>query len=401
MILLICLYAPLMTLNQVKYSGFGILVTTKVEKFLVSGCPNTPCLVVDLDVVSMNYKRFKEAFPGSMIYYAVKANPAPPILKKLAALGSRFDAASLLEVERCLAVGVVSQHISYGNTIKKVDDIAATYDLGVRLFAFDSEHDLQKINIAAPGSKVFCRIMTKNTGAAWPFSDKFGCSPDMAIDLLIDAEKMGLEPHGVSFHVGSQQTNAREWGKALKCIALLFNKLRKHGINLDLLNLGGGFPISYRKDVLAIEVLASSIQEYIAQYFSDRLPTIMFEPGRYIIAEAGLLRSEVVLVSTKSYGAKRRWIYLDVGTYGGLAETMNEAIQYPLRTLRDGSEKGPVIIAGPSCDGADVLYRNAGYELPLTLKAGDFVDILCTGAYTASYASIDFNGFAPLQEYYL
>ena len=243
--------------------------------------------------------------------------------------------------------------------------------------------------------------MTKNTGAAWPFSDKFGCSPDMAIDLLIDAEKMGLEPHGVSFHVGSQQTNAREWGKALKCIALLFNKLRKHGINLDLLNLGGGFPISYRKDVLAIEVLASSIQEYIAQYFSDRLPTIMFEPGRYIIAEAGLLRSEVVLVSTKSYGAKRRWIYLDVGTYGGLAETMNEAIQYPLRTLSDDSEKGPVIIAGPSCDGADVLYRNAGYELPLTLKAGDFVDILCTGAYTASYASIDFNGFAPLQEYYL
>ena len=336
-----------------------------------------------------------------MIYYAVKANPAPPILKKLAALGSRFDVASLLEVERCLEAGVVPQHISYGNTIKKLDDIAAAYDLGVRLFAFDSEHDLQNINIAAPGSKVFCRIMTTNTGAAWPFYDKFGCSPDMAIDLLIDAKKMGLEPHGLSFHVGSQQTNAREWGKALRCIALLFNKLKINGINLDLLNLGGGFPISYRKDVLEIEVLASSSHEYIAQYYSDRMHTIMFEPGRYIIAEAGLLRSEVVLVSSKSYGAKRRWIYLDVGTYGGLAETMNEAIQYPLRTLRDDSEKGPVIIAGPSCDGADVLYRNSGYELHLTLKAGDFVDILCTGAYTASYASIDFNGFAPLQEYYL
>ena len=174
----------------------------------------------------------------------------------------------------------------------------------MRLFAFDSENDLQKINIAAPGSKVFCRIKTTNTGAAWPFSDKFGCSPDIAIDLLIDAKKKVLEPHGVSFHVGSQQTNAREWGKALKCIALLFNKLRKHGINLDLLNLGGGFPISYRKDVLAIEVLASSIQEYIAQYFSDRLPTLMFEPGRYIIAEAGLLRSEVVLVSTNTTGPK-------------------------------------------------------------------------------------------------
>ena len=336
-----------------------------------------------------------------MIYYAVKANPASPILKKLVTLGSRFDAASLLEVERCLAAGALPHHISYGNTIKKLDDIAAAYDLGVRLFAFDSEHDLKKINIAAPGSKVFCRILTTNTGAAWPFFDKFGCSPEMAIDLLIDAEKMGLQPHGLSFHVGSQQTNIIEWGKALKCVALLFNKLRQRGINLDLLNLGGGFPINYRKDVLEIEVLASSIQEHIAQYFGNRMPSIMFEPGRYIIAEAGLLRSEVVLVSTKSYEAKRRWIYLDVGRYGGLAETMDEAIQYPLRTLKDDSEKGPVIIAGPSCDGADVLYRNSGYELPLTLKAGDFVDILCTGAYTASYASTDFNGFTPLQEYYL
>ena len=336
-----------------------------------------------------------------MIYYAVKANPASPILKKLVTLGSRFDAASLLEVERCLAAGVLPCHISYGNTIKKLDDIAAAHDLGVRLFAFDSEHDLQKINIAAPGSKVFCRILTTNTGADWPLFDKFGCSPEMAIDLLIDAEKMGLEPQGLSFHVGSQQTNAMAWSKALKCAALLFNKLRQHGINLDLLNLGGGFPISYRKDVLKIEDLASSIQEDITQFFGNRLPTIMFEPGRYIIAEAGLLRSEVVLVSSKSYEAKRRWIYLDVGRYGGLAETMDEAIQYPLRTLKDDTEKGPVIIAGPSCDGADVLYRNAGYELPLTLKAGDFVDILCTGAYTASYASMDFNGFAPLQEYYL
>ena len=150
-----------------------------------------------------------------------------------------------------------------------------------------------------------------------------------------------------------------------------------------------------------MEQLAALIQKMIAKQFRDQLPTVMVEPGRYIIAEAGLVRSKIVLVATKSRGAKERWVYLDVGTYGGLAETMDEAIQYPIRALSHGTQEGPVIIAGPSCDGADILYRKTKYQLPMTLKSGDYIDVLCAGAYTASYASVGFNGFSPMREYYL
>ena len=338
---------------------------------------------------------------GAKIYYAVKANPAAPVLKKLASLGSNFDAASIVEIEKCLAAGADPECISFGNTIKKQCDIENAYNLGVRLFAFDSKEELKKLKCAAPGSKVFCRVLTTNKGANWPFIGKFGCSLPMAVDLLIIAQEWGLKAFGLSFHVGSQQTKISGWETAVKRIAPIFVKLRKKGVNLSMLNLGGGFPIRYREDVPELSQLANSIEIAIAQNFVQRPPVIMFEPGRYIIGPAGLIRTEVVLVSKKTYEAKKRWIYLDVGRYGGLAETMNEAIQYPVITSKEEFEKGPVIIAGPSCDGLDVLYRKAIYQLPLSLIAGDNVDILNAGAYTASYASADFNGIPPLNEYYL
>ena len=377
------------------------MVSPKVEKFLALENPETPFLVVDLDVVSKKFTQFKMAFSQTEIFYAVKANPATAILRKLVALGSCFDAASLSEINRCLEAGAEPRHISYGNTIKKLEDIASAYSQGIRLFAFDSEGDLKKLEVAAPGAKVFCRIQVPNMGALWPLSEKFGCSVEMAGDLLTKAEQLGLEAYGVSFHVGSQQTLVEQWELAIARVALIFRKLLENGIQLKAINLGGGFPVHYRKEVPEVEQLAALIQKMITKQFRDQLPTVMVEPGRYIIAEAGLVRSKIVLVATKSRGAKERWVYLDVGTYGGLAETMDEAIQYPIRALSHGTQEGPVIIAGPSCDGADILYRKTKYQLPMTLKSGDYIDVLCAGAYTASYASVGFNGFSPLREYYL
>lgn len=378
-----------------------MFLSDKVKEFLTLENPKTPCLVVDLDVVEKNYKKFVSIFMMSKVFYAVKANPASPVLRKLVNLGSSFDTASLAEIEKCISAGACPESISYGNTVKKQRDIERAYNLGVRLFAFDSIEELKKLRIAAPGAKVFCRLLTNNEGANWPLLGKFGCSLSMATDLLIMAEEWGLDAYGLSFHVGSQQTKVSCWESTLKRTAPIFMKLKNKGIDLRMLNLGGGFPIRYREDVPELSQLASSIKLSITQNFGEQIPTIFFEPGRCIIGSAGLIRSEVVLVSEKTYEAKKRWIYLDVGVYGGLAETMNEAIQYPLVSSKDQYEKGPVIIAGPSCDGFDVLYRKAPYQLPLALKAGDNVDILCAGAYTASYACADFNGFPPLSEYYL
>ena len=186
-------------------------MTPKLRRFLDEVRPETPYLVVDVDLVEANYKALADALDGVQIFYAVKANPAPPTLERLARLGSSFDVASPGEVERALAAGADPARISYGNTIKKEADIARAFALGVRLFAFDSLAELQKIGRAAPGSRVFCRILTSGEGADWPLSRKFGCTPVMARDLLAQARDVGVEPWGVSFHVGSQQKNPMAW----------------------------------------------------------------------------------------------------------------------------------------------------------------------------------------------
>ncbi|MDJ0947350.1 MAG: alanine racemase, partial [Alphaproteobacteria bacterium] len=217
-------------------------MTERIRDFLAQARPETPCLVIDLEVVCDNYRRLAEALPLVDIYYAVKANPAPQILEALTELGSRFDAASRAEIDACLAAGAAAERLSYGGTIKKQADIAYAHDQGVTLFAFDSAAELEKLAVAAPGARVFCRILMEGDGADWPLSRKFGCEPEMARDLLLQAGAMGLEPYGVSFHVGSQQTDPEQWDIAIGRTAMLFTALNEAGIELRLVNLGGGFP---------------------------------------------------------------------------------------------------------------------------------------------------------------
>ena len=376
-------------------------MSPKLAEFINSRRGETPFLVVDLDLIGRNYLCLKRLMPAAEVFYAVKANPAAPVLDRLQALGSSFDAASLTEVELCLAVGAPARRISFGNTIKKQAHIARAHELGVDLYAFDSVAELRKLAKAAPGARVYCRIALDNAGADWPLSRKFGCSLRMAGDLMLEAGERGLEPLGISFHVGSQQCDPRQWDVAIAKTALVFSDLRARGLELRMINMGGGFPIQYRKPIPAIEDIAAGIHAALTRHFGNDLPDAIIEPGRSIAGDAGVLAAEVVLIAEKDYGASERWVYLDVGKFGGLAETQGEAIQYSFRTPRDGEPCGRVVIAGPTCDGADVLYETSGYELPRTLAVGDPVEILAAGAYTTTYASIGFNGFAPLKEYYI
>lgn len=376
-------------------------MTPKIEAFLAENSAETPFLVVDLDVVEENYRKLRHALPAAEIYYAVKANPAMPILERLSLLDSRFDAASIYEIEECLAAGALAENISFGNTIKKIGDIQKAYEKGVRLFAFDSAEELEKLAEAAPGSSVYCRIITCNGGADWPLSKKFGCEIDMAKDLMLKARDRGLVPHGISFHVGSQQTDPNQWDIAIARAAMVFTDLRNQGLELKMLNLGGGFPTKYREDVKDLDDFGLAIHRSMSKHFGNNIPNMIIEPGRSIVASAGVIQSEVVLVSRKSYDDARRWVYLDVGMFGGMAETMGEAICFKFRTDLDECAKGPVAIAGPTCDGADILYEETDYQLPLDLKAGDKVQILSAGAYTTTYSSVGFNGFPPLQDHYI
>ena len=373
-------------------------MTRKIARFLANREPATPCLVVDLDVVAASYRKLRTAMPDAVIYYAVKANPAREILELLARLGSSFDTASLNEIDMVLAAGGTADRISFGNTIKKSSDIAGAYARGVRLFAFDSRAELEKIAVAAPGSRVFCRILTSGEGAEWPLSRKFGCEPSMALELLRLAKDLDVVPWGISFHVGSQQRDPRQWDRAIAEAARMFRDLEQDGIELGMLNIGGGFPARYRRDIPTLCRYGACIRRSILKHFGNRVPDVIVEPGRQMVGNAGIIQTEVVLIAKKSANDPRRWVFLDIGKFGGLAETEGEAIQYPIRSPRRGRAER-VILAGPTCDSADVLYERANYRLPVDLSIGDRLQIRSTGAYTSTYASVAFNGFEPLRCY--
>lgn len=376
-------------------------MTPKIAQFLRDHAPATPCLVLDVDRVEENYRRLKAALPLARVYYAVKANPAAAVLERLTGLGSSFDAASWEEIEACLAAGARPEAISYGNTIKKVSAIRAAHEAGVALFAFDSEPELLKLAKHAPGARVYCRILVENEGAEWPLSRKFGCELDMARDLMVKAGELGLDPYGISFHVGSQQTSTAAYEGAIARVAMLFTDLKDAGVKLRMVNLGGGYPVRYRQEVPGIGDFGDAIMGAMTRHFGNDLPEMLIEPGRFMVGDAGVVSSEVVLVSRKGKDDPVRWVYLDIGRFGGLAETEGEAIKYAFRTPHDGGADGPVTIAGPTCDSTDTLYETSNYRLPLALEGGDRVELLATGAYVTAYASQRFNGFRPLDEHYI
>jgi ornithine decarboxylase len=363
----------------------------------------TPYIVINPKTIEVNYQRLRDFFPYSDIYYAVKANPAPEIIALLAGMGSNFDLASRSELDMVLSLGVQAERLSYGNTIKKARDVAYFYEKGVRMFATDSKEDLRNIASAAPGSQIYVRILVENsTTADWPLSRKFGCHPDMAYDLIIMARDLGLVPLGISFHVGSQQRDIGQWDDAIAKTKYLFSCLEEYeGIRLSMINLGGGFPTAYIQPTNPLNEYAAEIKRYLVDDFGEDLPRIVLEPGRSLVGNSGVLVSEVVLVSRKNNTALNRWVYLDTGKFNGLLETIDEAIKYPIVTSKDslGGKEAEVILAGPTCDGQDILYEKYKYRLPVDLKIGDRLYFLSTGSYTSSYASVGFNGFTPIKTY--
>ena len=377
-------------------------LSVKVEQFLREQQPPTPFVVIDLDLVEERYHQLAEAIPSAVTYYAVKANPAKPILERLAMLGSSFDVASPGEIDMCLAVGIDPDRISYGNTIKKRRDIAYAASVGVTKYTVDSIEELDKVAAEAPGASVCVRLRHDCGGADWPLSRKFGCEAPDVVRLLVAATEYGMRC-GVSFHVGSQQRDLDAWDNTLERVAWVFEQARSLGGNPTFLNLGGGYPGTYREAAPAIASYGDAVNAALAKWFPLGLDEIMVEPGRYMVADAGMMRTEVVLVSRRSPEDFERWVYLDCGKFHGLAETMDEAIRYRIRTPYDGQDlpMGAVALAGPTCDSADVLYEKNAYELPLALQEGDYIDILSTGAYTTTYSSVGFNGFPALRDYYV
>lgn len=360
--------------------------------------PESPYLVIHSERVRENYRALDAAVAvrgddKARIRFAVKASPVPELITLLDAEGAEFDVASIGEIELCLGLGVAPEKLCYGNPIKKAADIARAYAVGVRRYAFDTEDDLLRIVEHAPGSEVECRFLASTPASQTPFGTKFGCSPAEALRLLVRARDLGLVVAGPYFHVGSQQLDPAAWRIGIQQAGEIAEALAAKDIHITSVNIGGGLPISYAEAAPALGEIAAVVNAAAAEFLPETAGLVV-EPGRALVGNAGTIHAEVVGVRIAPDG--RRWVYLDIGRYNGMAETENEYIAYRFVTERDGDPVDEAVVAGPTCDGDDVLYQRTRVLLPTTLRAGDRITILDTGAYTASYSSVSFNGFPPL-----
>jgi ornithine decarboxylase len=355
--------------------------------------PVTPYLELDVAVAVDRFVELASALPGTAVHYAVKANPHPALLAELAAVGCRFDVASPVEVRAALRAGAAPETLVYSNPVKRRDHVAEAASLGVGLFVVDSLPEVVKVAEAAPGREVLCRVATSGEGSDWPLSRKYGCSTHESVQILTRAAELGLGAAGLSFHVGSQQRDPEAWAAPVAGAAYVFQQLREQGLAPRLLDLGGGFPAAYDGSCPPLPAYGEAIGRHLDEAFGEHRPQTIIEPGRGVVGDAGTLVSTVIGVVDRD-GV--RWVFLDAGVFTGLVETLDEAIRYRLQTSADGGPTGPCVLAGPTCDSADVLYEKRMVALPIALAEGDEVRLLSAGAYTSCYSSVGFNGFAPL-----
>jgi ornithine decarboxylase len=354
----------------------------------------TPYLLTDLDTVADRYDRLTTALPGVRCFYAMKCNASPQVLKTLAALGSGFEVASVGELRTLQGLGIDAADVLYSNPIKPPAHIAAAHGSGLWRFGFDSEGELYKLAQHAPGSAVYIRLRVDDSTSIFPLSRKFGAEAHEARALLLLARSLGLQPYGVTFHVGSQCGTTTAWRQAIAAAGRLMARLAEDGLELEMLNLGGGIPARYTERVPSLAQIADGILPALDELLPYRPDLLAVEPGRHLVAESAVM---VAGVLGREVRAGENWIYLDVGAYNGLMETQQTVNQwrFPLWSSRADHAVVPHLpftVTGPSCDSSDTMFY--GVALPSTIDVGDQLYIGSAGAYTLSYAS-SFNGFPP------
>ena len=360
----------------------------------------TPFLAGDLSLLARRFNRFTSALPRVRPFYAVKCNSAPEVLRTAMAQGAGFEIASLGELRLLQQIGVPPADVLYSNTVKPAAHVAGAAEAGVWRFAVDSEGELDKIARHAPGAAVYVRVRVDDSGSVFPLSRKFGAESHHARALLQQAERLGLQPYGLTFHVGSQCVATSAWVQAIASTARLMRQLRSDGIEVQMLNLGGGFPAQYDDPVPSIGQIGNVVNRALDDLLPFEPTLIAAEPGRHMVAETAVM---VTTVLGREERAGEEWLYVDVGAYNGLMETQQTVGQWRFPLWSSRSDHGVVsqahyTVTGPTCDSADTMFYGAA--LPVTMAEGDRLFVASAGAYTLSYAS-HFNGFPPPQTVFL
>jgi len=356
----------------------------KALAFVKSGEFEPPYLLIDKAKLKRKATTIGRKIRNSRIFYAVKANPDAEVLRFIHKLGLGFEIASEGELAILASIGVPPARIITSNPVKSFRFLRMAAEYKVPYYAFDSKEEVRKMAEYVPGSNVYVRLTVPNEGSEWPLSKKFGVEIDEGEDLLMYARKKGLNPSGITFHVGSQCTNKYNWNSALDKAKMLWDRAEKRGLKLTMLNIGGGYPIRYTKSVVDVTSIDRNINELIRQKF-PRNARIFIEPGRAVVGDAGIFVSRVI---GKTKRGDEDWLHIDVGVFNGLMESIG-GIKYSY--LVEGSRQlKKWVLSGPSCDSFDVIEKSITLPEP---DIGNHILILSSGAYTISYAS-EFNGFA-------
>lgn len=343
-----------------------------------------PFLIMDSNTIKRKYYELTKNFPGFKVYYAVKANDNVEVLNVLASIGSNFEVASIYEVVKLIEIGVGGHRMITSNPIKPIEFIEVCRQVGINYLCVDSKEEIDKIKYVYPEAGIYIRLEIENPESSWPLSGKFGLLEEEVEDIISYALRKKMNLVGLTFHAGSQNNSVNSIINALHISKRVFDIGRRYGANMRILNIGGGFPIDYTEKSRKIEEFSKSLYEAL-KVFSDYNNLILqMEPGRRIVGEAGIMVSRVIGKATRN---GENWLYLDVGVFNGLMETIG-GIGYLFKTNSRRREK-IWNIGGPSCDSMDIIAKNVVLPEP---DIGDLVYILSAGAYTTVYAA-PFNGY--------
>lgn len=350
--------------------------------------PHTPYLTMDLDAVVAAYRALRDLMPDIAVHYAMKCNPDPRVLARLHAEGCSFEVASHTELAELAALGVRPEGVLFSNPVKMWRHIRDAYRMGLTRFAFDSVAELDKVATHAPGAAVYVRLNTSAADSHVPSEGKFGVDATQARTLMRAARDRGLQPYGITFHVGSQMTDPTAWGCAIERSGQLMTELLADGIRLRMLDIGGGFPCAYASYSPRLGDFAKHINTAIERSLPYPVELVA-EPGRALVAEAGVMVATVIGLAERR---GQRWAHVDVGAFNGLMEALETGnqLRYPIADSRRSTRQRPFHLTGPTCDSQDTIL----FDVPMSadLAVGDRVFIHSAGAYTTSYAS-RFNGF--------
>jgi ornithine decarboxylase len=352
-----------------------------------------PFYAVDLEDVCNKHIRWLTSMPRVTPHYAVKCNDDTNVIKLLAYLGAGFDCASKGEIKKVMDLGVSADRIIYANPCKQSSYVRYAQEVGVEILTFDNEQELMKLKKCYPNAKLVLRIVTDDSNAVCRFSMKFGADMNTARKLVDKAQELDMELIGVSFHCGSGQMTSKAFVDAIQNARMIMNYGIKSGFNMNFLDIGGGFPGNIGTEDYFSEI-AAAVNKTLDEHFpEDGNIKIIAEPGRYYVASAYTLATNVIatreMIDSET-GDMKYMYYVNDGVYGSFNCVLyDHYVPEPsLFAKNESNEKYTSSIWGPTCDGLDCI--NTSIKIP-KLITGDWIFWKNMGAYTISGA-VQFNG---------